>query len=68
MDQLYFTARVILSAIVAPDGHVSAASTSSTHDRTGRLQACIQTTFEGWTFPAPAGAVAGHISYTFVFE
>jgi eukaryotic-like serine/threonine-protein kinase len=68
MDQLYLSARITMSATVAPDGRVAGVSTSSSRDGTARLQACIQTAVQGWTFPPPAGAAAAHVSYTFVFE
>lgn len=61
-------ARVNLSAVVGPDGRVTQVSTSASRDGTARLEECIRNTVQGWTFPAPAGGVAGRISYPFIFE
>jgi eukaryotic-like serine/threonine-protein kinase len=68
MDQLYFSARIAMSATVAPDGQVTRVSTSSSREGTARVQACIQTAVQSWTFPPPAGGAATQVSYTFVFE
>lgn len=61
-------ARINLSAAVGPDGRVTQVRTSASREGTARLEECIRSAVQGWTFPAPAGGVAGRISYPFVFE
>jgi len=61
-------ARINLSAAVGPDGRVTQVSTSASREGTSRLEECIRGVVQSWTFPAPAGGVAGRISYPFIFE
>ncbi len=82
MDQLYLNAcesmgktpaacrraRVIMAATVAPDGRVTQVSTSASREGTARLEACIRSAVQTWSFPEPAGGVPGRVSYPFVFE
>jgi hypothetical protein len=68
MDQMFMTARITMTATVAPDGHPTAVATSADHEGTARLQACIRDSVQQWSFPQPTGGVPGHVSYTFVFE
>lgn len=61
-------ARINLAAAVGPDGRVTQVSTSASREGTARLEECIRNTVQSWTFPPPAGGVAGRISYPFIFE
>jgi eukaryotic-like serine/threonine-protein kinase len=68
MEQPFLSVRVAINATVAPDGHVSNVAVSATHEGTSRLQACIRSAVQTWTFPRPAGDTAGRVSRTFLFE
>jgi hypothetical protein len=68
MDQLYLKVHIAMSAAVGPDGHVQSVNTSADRDGTSRLQSCIQSAVQTWTFPQPAGGVPGHVARTFVLE
>ncbi|HZU81901.1 MAG TPA: AgmX/PglI C-terminal domain-containing protein [Polyangiaceae bacterium] len=68
MEQPLLRARVAVSATVGRGGQVSAVTTSAAGGGTARLRACIQSAWQGWTFPEPPGGEPARISYTFVFE
>jgi hypothetical protein len=47
---------------------VLSSSATSTIDGGSRLQSCVLSAFQSWTFPAPAGGVNGTLTKAFVFE
>ena len=60
--------KVTVRATVAPDGRVGSAGIASTTANDSRLETCVAGAFRSWQFPAPAGGVAGSVTYTFSFE
>jgi hypothetical protein len=66
MDHADLHGKLSIQAIVSPAGRV--VSTSITHPIEGgtRLQACVTSSMQSWTFPPPAGGVNGTINRTFV--
>jgi hypothetical protein len=60
--------RLAVRATVDPAGRVLSVAPTSTIEGGGRLEACVVSAFESWTFPAPAGGVKGVVSYSFSFE
>ncbi len=60
--------RVTIQALLSGDGSVAAASVASTTANDSRLEGCILAALKSWSFPRPAGAVAGTATYTFNFE
>lgn len=68
MEKADLRGRLNVQATIDSSGRVLSVNPSSTIDGGGRLQACIVSAFQGWTFPAPAGGVNGSISYSFSFE
>jgi hypothetical protein len=60
--------RLTIQATLDASGHVLSATPTSTIYGGARLQACVVSAFQSWTFPAPAGGVKGSITYSFSFE
>jgi hypothetical protein len=60
--------RLSIQATVDPSGQVLSATPTSTIEGGARLEACVLSAFQGWTFPAPAGGVKGSFKYSFSFE
>lgn len=60
--------RLTVEASVNATGRVQTARVAQTDVRSARLEGCIVSAFQGWTFPAPAGGVPGSVKYTFVFQ
>jgi hypothetical protein len=68
MEHADLHGRLTVRATIDPRGHVVSTSSASNIDGGARLSGCVLAAFQNWAFPAPAGATAGHISYSFVFE
>jgi serine/threonine protein kinase len=60
--------RLSVRATVDPTGHVISAAVTKGIPGGARLDTCVLSAFESWTFPAPAGGVNGIVVYSFVFE
>ena len=68
MDRADLHGRLTIQARIGPTGQVLSTSATNNIEGGSRLQACVTSAFQNWTFPAPAGGVEGTISKTFVFE
>jgi len=68
MDHPDLRGKIVVQARVNPAGRVLSTSVNSTVEEGARLQACVVSAFQSWTFPSPTGGVNGMISYSFVFE
>jgi hypothetical protein len=62
MDRPDLHGRVTVRATVGPSGNVISASATNSLEGGARLQSCIVSAFQTWTFPAPAGGVNGSVS------
>lgn len=60
--------RLTVEASVNGAGRVQSARVVESDVRSSRLEVCIVSAFQGWSFPAPAGGVPGSVKYTFVFQ
>ena len=60
--------RLTVQAMVSPAGRVLSTSATSNVEGGSRLQQCVVSAFQTWTFPAPSGGVNGSVTYSFVFE
>ena len=68
MEQPDLHGRLTVQATINPAGRVVSASATNTVEGGARLQACVVSAFQSWTFPAPTGGINGNVSYSFVFE
>jgi hypothetical protein len=68
MEHADLHGRLTVRGIVDPNGRVLSVVPTAVMDGGGRLQACVVSVFQTWTFPAPAGGVKGTVSYSFSFE
>jgi hypothetical protein len=68
MDHADLHGRLTVQATVSPAGKVLSTSANNTVENGARLQSCVLSAFQSWTFPAPAGGVTGTVTKTFVFE
>ena len=68
MDRADLRGRLTVEITIGPLGRVLSASATRSIEGGARLQACVLSALESWTFPPPAGGVAGSFSKTFVFE
>jgi hypothetical protein len=68
MDRPDLHGRLMVQATIGPAGRVLSTSASSTVEGGARLQACILSAFQSWTFPSPAGGVNGFISVPFTVD
>jgi len=68
MDQPDLHGRLTVQATISPAGRVVSASATHTLEGGARLQTCVVSAFQTWTFPAPTGGINGSITYSFVFE
>ena len=60
--------RVIIHAVIDPNGRVASVSPTSSISDGARLQSCLVRSFKSWVFPSPAGGVNGNVTYSFSFE
>ncbi len=60
--------RVIIHAVIDPNGRVASVSPTSSISDGARLQSCLVRAFKSWVFPSPAGGVNGNVTYSFSFE
>ncbi|WP_394830802.1 TonB family protein [Pendulispora rubella] len=60
--------KVVVSATINPQGQVLNAGVANSTANSTRLEQCLISAFQGWTFPAPAGGVNGNVTYTFNFD
>ncbi|WP_394841501.1 TonB family protein [Pendulispora brunnea] len=60
--------KVVVSATISPQGQVLSANVANSTANSTRLEQCLISAFQGWTFPAPAGGVNGSVTYTFNFD
>ena len=68
MDRPDLRGTLTVQANISPTGHVTSTSATSNIEGGARLQACVVSAFQGWTFPPPAGGVSGTLVKKFVFE
>jgi serine/threonine-protein kinase len=68
MDRPDLHGRMTVQATISPTGRVLSASANNAIEGGARLQSCIISAFQSWTFPAPAGGVNGAVAKTFIFE
>jgi len=68
MDRDDLHGRLTIQARISPMGQVLSTSATNNIEGGARLQLCMTSAFQKWTFPPPAGGVEGSISKTFVFE
>jgi TonB family protein len=68
MDHADLHGKVTIQATVSPAGKVLSTSVNNTVENGARLQSCVLSAFQSWTFPAPAGGGTGTITKSFVFE
>jgi len=68
MDRTDLRGRLTVRATISPAGHVLSTTVTNPIEGGARLQACVLSAFQSWTFPAPTGGVNGNVSYSFVFE
>ena len=67
MENRDLAGRVVIRIDVAGTGRVSRTSIAGNTGGPPSLASCIATTVATWTFPAPAGGVAGAFTYPFTF-
>jgi outer membrane biosynthesis protein TonB len=67
MDRADLHGRLTVHATLSPAGRVLSASAAG-FEGGARLDRCVVSAFQSWTFPAPSGGVPGQIAYAFVFE
>jgi serine/threonine protein kinase len=68
MDRADLHGRLTIQARISPTGQVLSTSATNNIEGGARLQSCVTSAFQNWTFPPPAGGVEGTVSKTFVFE
>jgi eukaryotic-like serine/threonine-protein kinase len=68
MEQPEIHGRLTVQAKVSPAGRVLSTSATNNVEGGARLQSCVVSAFQTWTFPAPSGGVNGNVTYSFVFE
>jgi serine/threonine-protein kinase len=68
MDHPDLRGRLTIQATISPAGRVLSTSATNTVEGGARLQSCVLSSFQSWTFPAPAGGVNGTVTKTFLFE
>ena len=60
--------KVVVTSTIGPQGQVLSASVANSTANSARLEQCLITAFQGWTFPSPAGGANGTVTYTFNFD
>jgi len=68
MDKADLHGSLTVQASISPTGHVTSTSATSTVEGGARLQSCVLSAFQNWTFPPPAGGVSGTVVKKFVFQ
>lgn len=68
MERSDLHGRLVVKALLDASGNVVTASATRTIDGGARLQACVLSAFQSWTFPSPGGGAKAPISYSFSFE
>ena len=68
MDRPDLHGSLTVQASISPTGHVTSSSATSTIEGGSRLQSCVVSAFQSWTFPPPAGGISGTVAKKFVFE
>jgi hypothetical protein len=60
--------RLTIQSTISPDGRPLSTSVTSNIEGGARLESCVSSAWQSWTFPAPAGGVNGTVRKTFTFE
>jgi TonB family protein len=67
MENRDLAGRVVIRIDVSPAGRVTNTAVSSSTVSNASLESCMTKAVASWSFPAPAGGVAGAFSYPFSF-
>jgi hypothetical protein len=68
MEHAELHGRLVVHAVLDASGNVVSASATRTMDGGARLETCVLSAFQGWSFPPPANGARAPITYAFSFE